>query len=121
MRTIHRDVSAVSRTLGIGRADLAGTRNAQGEIALFLVTGGAPIAPLTIPVRAFGLAMGDDCIAVRDYGEHRGLSRILEAAGIAQMVSHDHAGGTLVAVMCVAGCLLAKIPAAQRPELTAAA
>lgn len=120
MRTIHRDVSAVSRTLGIRRADLAGARSAQGRIRLYLTSGGLPVAPLVLPAEQFISGHADDCIAVRDYGDHRGLHRVLEAAGIAQPVSRDSAGGAPVVIMRVAACLLAKMPTA-RPQQKASA
>lgn|SRR5699024_1550876 len=120
MRTLHRDVSAISRRLGIRRADLGGIRSVRGDIQLYLTSGGVPVAPLTLPADHFAGGLGADCILVRDYGDHRGLARVLEAAGIAQAVSRSRAGGAPVVVMCLAACLLAKLPAARVERKVAA-
>src|SRR5699024_9869904 len=73
-----------------------------------------------LPAEQFISGLADDCIAVRDYGDHRGLHRVLEAAGIAQPLSRDSAGGAPVVIMRVAACLLAKMPTA-RPQQKASA
>lgn len=120
MRTLHRDVSAISRRLGIRRADLAGIRSGRGDIQLFLTSGGVPVAPLTLPGDHLADGLGENCILVRDYGDHRGLARVLEAAGIAQTVSRTTAGGTPVVVKRLAACLLAKIPGVRAEQKAAA-
>lgn len=119
MRTIHRDVSAVSRTLDIPRADLAGTRTNHGEIMLYLATGGDLLAALTLSVKPLGLDLEPDQIAVRAYGDHRYLPRTLKASGIAEPVNMLENGGSPVVIMALAPCLLERLPASAA-ELAAA-
>lgn len=119
MRTICRDVSAVSRTLRIDQADLAGARTTRGEIVLYLTYRSIPLEQLTIPVDALGVDHGADEIAVRDYGEHHGLARTLELAGIAAPVQRLGIGGTPILLMRLAPCLTARVPA--RPMALVAA
>lgn len=102
-------MSAVSRTLGIRRADLVGARSAHCDIQLYLAAGGVPVAPLTLPAGQFVPGVESDCVVVRDYADHRGLPRVLAAAGIASTVSRTTAGGAPVVIMRVTACLLAKL------------
>lgn len=111
MRTIHSDVSAVSRTLGIPRADLAGTRTIHSEVMLYLATGGDLVAALTLPVKPLGLDLEPNQIAVRAYGDHRFLPRTLKASGIAEPVHLLENGGSPVVIMALAPCLLERLPA----------
>ncbi|MDN5896600.1 MAG: hypothetical protein L0H93_21590 [Nocardioides sp.] len=82
--------------------------------------GGLPVAQRTLPTEQFVTGSADDCVAARDYQDHRGLSRTLEAAGIAQTASRTTAGGSAVVIMRVAACLRAKLPAVRSRHTAAA-
>ncbi|UQN30578.1 hypothetical protein [Brachybacterium kimchii] len=119
MHILCRDVSAVSRTLGIHNADLASIRTTHGEVLLFLAVAGEPIEPLTVSTSSFRDAPNCDQIAVRDYDRHRGLPIVLEAAGIAMRADRIRLAGQPLSLMDMAPCLLRRLPATA-PERMAA-